>query len=106
MHHVAATYDSATGEKSIYVDGLKRFSAHFSPGSLIVAGGKVSAGIGGWYTEWSNDESAAEEPFTGAIDEVAVYRSALSDSELAEHYRRVVAGRSYFAAPAEQGSAE
>ena len=97
LRHVVATYDSATGEKAIYVDGWKRFSTHFPPGTLIESGGKVSAGIGGWYIEWADKETTeAEEPFTGVIDEVAVYRSALSDSEIAAHYRRVLEGRNYY----------
>lgn len=95
-HYVAAVYDSATGEKAIYIDGRKRFSAQFPPGTLIESGGNVSAGIGGWYTEWANGDSFAAEPFSGVIDEVAVYRSALSESDIAKHYRRVLEGGSYF----------
>jgi hypothetical protein len=96
-HHIAATYDSATGEKAIYVDGRKQFSTRFPAGALIESGGKVSAGIGGWYLEWADGVAfVPTEPFTGAIDEVAVYRAALSERDLAGHYERVSIGRNYF----------
>jgi hypothetical protein len=97
MHHIAATYDSATGEKAIYIDGTTRFSTRFHVGALIESGGNVSAGLGGWYGEWASGETfGPTEPFTGAIDEVAVYRAALSEHDIANHYQRVVEGRNYF----------
>ncbi len=98
MHHVVASYDSATGLKAIYVDGKRCFSTNFSPGTLIQSGGKTSAGIGGFYFAWSNDPTLSGEPFSGVIDEVAIYRAALSDAEVAEHHARVAAGQRYFRA--------
>jgi ferric-dicitrate binding protein FerR (iron transport regulator) len=99
LHHVVATYDSATGEKAIYVDGRKLFANRFPSGSLIESGGKTSASIGGWYQEWASGTGTsftAAEPFSGAIDEVAVYRAALSENEVAQHYQRIREGRNYF----------
>jgi hypothetical protein len=40
------------------------------------------------------------EAFFGVLDEVAIYNAALGADEIAEHYRRVLQGRSYFARPA------
>ena len=38
----------------------------------------------------------SSEPFTGLIDEVALYDFALTDDEVAEHHRRVANGENYF----------
>ncbi|MCS7306838.1 MAG: PEP-CTERM sorting domain-containing protein [Thermoguttaceae bacterium] len=90
-HHVAATYDSATGEKAIWVDGVKRYSTLLPAGTLITSGGSAAAYIGN--VSWLN------EPFTGVIDEVAIYNKALPAWELWHHYQNVRLGQYYFAVP-------
>jgi hypothetical protein len=84
-HHVVATYDSFTGIKSIFIDGERLFSHVYPTGSLIVSGGPEPAYIG------SHRDT---ENFTGTIDELSLYDFALTASDVAEHYRRLLAGRS------------
>ncbi|MBI4600696.1 MAG: lamin tail domain-containing protein [Planctomycetes bacterium] len=92
-HHAAAVYDSATGLKALYLDGALAFKVELTRGSLIASGGSAIAYIG--------NMSGRGEPFTGVIDEVAVWKKALSAAEVAQHYARARAGKSYF--EAEQG---
>jgi hypothetical protein len=89
-HHVAATYDSASGRKSIYVDGALAFSASLGAGKTIASGGIATAYIG--------NMSGRREPFTGVIDEVAFWNRALSAAEVAAHHQAFRDGRDYFAA--------
>lgn len=89
-HHVAATYDSASGEKSIYLDGARRF--YTITAGLISGGGATDAWIG-------NNPNISNEAFTGTIDEVAFYNNALSASEIAAHYNNTLLGNNYFAVP-------
>jgi len=87
FHHVVATYDSFTGRKTIFIDGVKRFEHVYPVGTMILSGGPVAATIG-------NHRDG--EPFTGVIDEVALYDFALTADEVAEHWRRVTSGQNYF----------
>lgn len=90
-HHVAATYDAATGEKAIYVDGRKRFGYLYPSGAPLRMGGRRAAAIG-------NAADLPWEPFHGTIDEVAIYRAALPAEEIAEHWSRAQRGQGYFEA--------
>ena len=69
-HSVAATYDSSTGVKAIYVDGVLRDSVTVS--GLITSGGVADATIG-------NVGPGGNEPFTGVIDEVGLYNSPIPE---------------------------
>lgn len=86
-HHVVATYDSFTGLKAIFIDGVKRFEHAYPVGTLVLSGGPAVAEIG---------NSRDGEPFTGVIDEFALYDFALTSDEVAGHWRRVAAGENYF----------
>ena len=88
-HHVCATYDSFTGRKAVFIDGRLRFSYRYPVGTMILSGGPVAATIG---------NHGHCEPFTGTIDELAVYDFALTPDEVTAHWRRVRAGDNYFAA--------
>jgi len=90
-HHVLATYDAATGEKAIWVDGVKRYSTLLPAGTLITSGGTAPAYIG--------NTSGLGEPFTGIIDEMAIYNKALPPWEIWHHYQNVLLGQYYFAVP-------
>jgi len=87
-HHVVATYDSFTGRKAIFIDGRLRFSHDYPVGTMVLSGGPVAATIG------SNHGHG--EPFTGVIDELALYDFALTPAEIAGHWRRTASGENYF----------
>lgn len=89
-HHVAAAYDSATGAKSLYVDGTLRQSATVS--GVISASGAAPLTIG-------NLAPGGADAFTGAMDEVAYWSRALSAAEVAQHWTKTQAGQDYFALP-------
>ena len=86
-HHLVATYDSFAGRKAIFVDGVKRFEHTYRRGTLILSGGPVQPTIG---------NHGGGEPFTGVIDDFALYDFALTDEEVAEHHRRAAHGGNYF----------
>jgi hypothetical protein len=86
-HHAVATYDSATGEKAIWIDGQKLFSVDEGAGSLIASGGGANAYIG---------NVNGGEPFLGVIDEVAIWNRALSAEEIGLHLSNVASGGNYF----------
>ena len=86
-HHLVATFDSFTGRKAIFIDGRLRFAHDYPVGTMILSGGPVAATIG---------NHGGSEPFTGTIDELALYDFALTPTEVAEHWQRVTAGENYF----------
>ena len=73
-HSVAATYDSSTGLKALWIDGTMRWSTTLT--GTISSGGGAIAVIG-------NTSTSGGEAFTGTIDEVAVWRAALTTNDLA-----------------------
>jgi hypothetical protein len=87
LHHVAATYSSKTGTKSIYFDGRLCYQAKYDAGSLISSGGTAPAYLG---------SNSGNENFSGVLDELAIYREALTAEEIAAHYQRVTSGSEYF----------
>jgi len=88
-HHAVATADGKSGDLAIYLDGVKRFS-HTDKRGIWLGGGVASTPLIGNY---SGDLT---EPFTGVIDEVAVYRQALSAEDIANHWRCASGGDGYF----------
>jgi hypothetical protein len=87
LHHVAATYDSSTGLKAIYVDGVLSFSTTLS--GSINDNNSANAILG-------DSESNGVAPFVGTLDEMAFWSRALSGSEVAAHFSALQAGRDYF----------
>jgi len=88
VHHVAASYNSATGVKAIFVDGVLRFSTSLS-GALNTDNG-ADAVLG-------NSAGNGVSPFAGTLDEMTFWGRGLSASEVAAHWTAVQAGRNYFA---------
>lgn len=95
IHHVVAAYDSDSGFKGIYLDGQLLMSQTVGDGTPMVSGGSVDAYIGNTISN--------SEPFTGVIDEVALYDMALPEYWVQYHWQNVQLGRDYFAIP-EPGS--
>jgi len=75
-NHVAATYDSTSGIRSIYVNGAK--VASFTNAPVAVYNCNVPVTIG----TWMRTPGLNQNYFRGLIDEVAVYNRALSDDEI------------------------
>src|SRR5690606_26113203 len=73
VHHAVATYDAESGEKSIWIDGVKRWSFQVDGGEIL-SGGNAVAYLGA---------TNGGENFTGVIDEFAFWERALSDEEIA-----------------------
>ncbi len=88
LHHVAATYDSATGRKAIFLDGRLRGQEKYPPGTEMASGATSPLVIG--------NSTGGSEAFHGMIDEVALYGQALTDEEVAAHWRNVSQGKGYF----------
>jgi hypothetical protein len=91
MHHLVATYDSSSGLKAIWIDGVLHFSTIVGAGVPMISGGGTAAFIG--------NTAALNEPFTGVIDEVAFYNFALLPYDIAWHYGNVQDGHRYFFIP-------
>jgi hypothetical protein len=87
-HHVVAAYDVASGDKSIFIDGLKRWTVNLGEGSAIATGGAASATIG--------NSGGGGETFVGTIDEFAFWNRALSAEEIEGHYANMLVGKNYF----------
>lgn len=76
-HLIVATYDSTTGVKAVFIDGLLAMSKTYPIGTLISSGGTADAIIG----NWKESAPAFGEPFNGIIDELRIYNRALTTGE-------------------------
>ena len=74
-HHVVCTYESGVGLK-LYVDGLERDSAPFS--------GDISATLDGILDIGGYGSGGTD--FSGLLDEVRIYRFALSSAQVFQRY--------------------
>lgn len=88
VHHMVATYDSVTGLKSIFIDGELIGQVFVGAGQLIASGGGANAFIG--------SNGGGSEPWTGLIDEFAIYRSALTADEIRYHFEATRRGLTFF----------
>ena len=87
-HHIAATYDAASGVKAIYIDGVRAISVQLEAGAEVSSGGVATAYIG--------NMAGRRHPFSGTMDEVAFWRRGLSEEEVSTHAGNARNGRSYF----------
>lgn len=87
-HHLAATYDAATGLKSIYLDGVLIGQVDLGDNISILSGGAADAFIG---------SDRGVEPWDGLIDEFALYGQSLSQEDILAHFNNIQAGRDFFA---------
>lgn len=85
-HHIVATFDGTT--KRLWVDevqiasaspGVDQFGQRYAPDmvSPLIVGGGNELGI----------SSGANVPFGGGIDEVAIYNSALTQTQITNHFQ-------------------
>ena len=75
-HHVAGTYDSATGRMVVYIDGVPDTNKTTS-GSIYQGNAPV------WIGE---NSGAAGQQFRGRIDDLRIYNRSLSADEVSAHY--------------------
>jgi hypothetical protein len=75
-YHIVATYDGAVGR--LYVNGAQVASAAQS-GTLTAYDTTYGLAIG-------DDAGYSDPPFTGTIEQVAIYTKALSATDVANHY--------------------
>jgi len=79
-HHIAVTWDSVTGYVNLYKDGEHEYRAYnFQKGYSITDGGTLVIGqeqdsVGGGFD--------ADQAFTGALDDVAVFSKVLTPEEV------------------------
>jgi hypothetical protein len=87
VHHLAATYDAATGVRAMYIDGVLVGMFDGPDNVQITSGGAAPAFIG---------STNGGEPFPGILDEVAVWNRALSADEIQFHFANTLVGNNYF----------
>lgn len=80
-HHLVGVLDREGGRLRLYVDGIQVTSAPLGSLGLISDIG-IPVNIGGQYRFWTSDYRYVQ----GLIDEVAIYRGALSDGRVRAHY--------------------
>ncbi|HXU77109.1 MAG TPA: DUF2341 domain-containing protein [Methylomirabilota bacterium] len=81
-HHVVGVCDQSNGKVYLYVDGLARGTATITSGTGILPPTRpVSIG-----SRQSGSGTPFDNQFVGNIDEVALYKVALSSNQVANHY--------------------
>jgi hypothetical protein len=78
-HYLAVTYDAASGQVDAYVDGHDLGSQPLNP-SATIAFSDPAVLLGGW------TDTTVNQPFSGAMAQVAIYGSALSAGAISGHY--------------------
>ena len=91
VHHLVATYDALSGLKSVFLDGQLIGQVFVGANLLIASGGGANAFIG--------SSGGGSEPWAGLIDEFALYNTALSASDVRNHFLNSTLGLNYFAIP-------
>ncbi len=97
-HHMVMTWDGATSNFKIYVDGVKVSNPEwevrgttgplnfYSPTRPVIGAWGVNVPGGGTAEGW-------QKPMTGSLDELRVYNKALTDAEISALYQLELAGR-------------
>ena len=89
-HHLAFTVNPASGAKQIYIDGLKVSEATGATGSITAASDqRLYLNTTTNYTQYS-----------GHLDEIAIYTSVLTPSQIYQNYQDFIAGDHYTTANA------
>jgi hypothetical protein len=80
--HVAATWDNATKDLKVYINGVQDATSN-NPGKAVIYDSPTISSIGA--------AAAGSAFFDGKIDDVAIYNTALSAATLLGHYNQGVA---------------
>jgi hypothetical protein len=78
-HYLAVTYDAGSGEVDAYVDGHDLGAQPINP-SATIAFSNPAVLLGGW------TDTTVNQPFSGAMAQVAIYGTALSAGAISDHY--------------------
>lgn len=78
-YHVVGTYDAATGDQRVYVDGVLSGKATCSSGVFGASGG-LSVGRGLY-------DGVGSDPWAGSVDDLGLIARVLSPSEIVSLYR-------------------
>jgi hypothetical protein len=78
-HHLAVTFDDAANSLRLYIDGVNVATAN-TPASVTWSGQGTKTRVG------QHGNSRTDLDFDGAVDDVRVYRAALSPSQVADLY--------------------
>jgi hypothetical protein len=82
-HHVVGVCDQAHGRLNLYVDGKLNVTGTITPGNGVM-GSTVPVSIGAkQVTDTSGNYSGQ---WSGTVDEVAIYNTALSSNQVQNHY--------------------
>lgn len=96
-HHLVATYDGATSNYKIYMDGVKisnpEWEVRGTTGPLTFTT-PTKLIIGAWLNNLPGGTADAwQVPLTGSVDELRVFNKALSDAEINSLYLLEKEGR-------------
>lgn len=75
-HHVVVTYDTGSTTPKVYIDGV----------DVSVAGSAGNPGTTAFDVIYLAANAVGTNTFTGYLDEVAIYASALSSTQVLDHY--------------------
>ena len=86
-HHVSLTWISSDGQVKVYKDGILGFSGVVAKGDRLASGGTVVFAqdqdlVGGGFQ--------TSQAHQGLLDEVAIYKRALTAEEVLGHYNKAV----------------
>ena len=81
-HHLAFSWQSATGQLHLYVDGLNRYSGRLAQGGTIPLGGTLRLGA----------RQTGSIPFLGYLSEVSTWSEVLSADEIQAHRHLFLTG--------------
>ncbi|GAQ85128.1 hypothetical protein KFL_002200130 [Klebsormidium nitens] len=89
-HHIAVTWNSADGRTIMYNDGVEVFRDTFSKQKAIAEGGTLSIGghlgcVGGCIN--SSSPISPGDSFVGDLDEIRLWRKALSAADIAARWK-------------------
>jgi hypothetical protein len=83
-NHWVVSYDYATGERTIYRDGALENQGVGSGGATSYLVGDGNLTLGGWWL--GVGDSSGKDWYNGGIDELRVYDTVLSDSDVGALY--------------------
>lgn len=85
--HFAVTWDQATGDLEVFKDGEFRFGSNVAQGGTIENGGTL---VLGQDQDVPGGDFEASQAYKGLIDEVRVWNTARTESQIADNFNRQV----------------